>query len=134
MANYKPHLNATPPKRLQTDRHNTNPNLNSNSALFNGATTTKTDYVAFALPPHYVRPVQPYTKSAAKLEGISTQAEDYKKWDGIQVPSRRKTAQASPSEKEDRYINFNIVISNPLPMLPMLVIPLVVNLLVHRSH
>jgi hypothetical protein len=95
-ANYQAHANVTVPKRRQQEK------WQSTSGTFNGSTTTKSDYVQFALPPHYVRHVAPYTKSEAKMEGLSTQAEDYKKWDVTQVPTRRKTTQAAASSQEDR--------------------------------
>jgi hypothetical protein len=94
--NYQPWPGVTPPKRRQQ------PKWQSTAGTFDGITTTKSDYVQFALPPHFVRQQQPYVKSPEKMDGISTQKEDYQKWSITAVPSRRKTAQAPPRASEDR--------------------------------
>ncbi|KAI8910324.1 hypothetical protein EDD86DRAFT_275398 [Gorgonomyces haynaldii] len=95
-ANFQPHLNVQPPKRRER------PQWQSTSGTFNGASTTKTDYTQFPLPPHYVHPHPPYVKSEAKMEGVSTQNEDYKPWEIKNVPTRRKPAVPASISSEDR--------------------------------
>ena len=95
-ANYQPHPNVQPPKRRQQAK------WQSTSGAFSGESTTKSDYVEFELPTHYVRQAPPYVKTEAKLEGVSTQAEDYKRWEVTQIPTRRKTTAAPSSSQEDR--------------------------------
>lgn len=88
---------SAPPKKYKD-----NQKWVSTSGSFDGATTTKTDYVTFPLPPHYVRPVQKYVKSEAKFEGLSTQADDYQRWEVTSIPVRRKKAVAPTIASEDR--------------------------------
>ncbi|KAJ8328748.1 hypothetical protein BDEG_25180 [Batrachochytrium dendrobatidis JEL423] len=74
----------------------------STSGSFDGSTTTKTDYVGFPLPPHYVRRQQPYVKSDVKFEGLSTQTNDFQKWPVTNIPTRRKAAPSPVVSQEDR--------------------------------
>lgn len=93
---YQPWPGVKPPKRKDREQ------WVSTSGSFDGATTTKTDYIEFALPPHYVRHQQPYVKSESRFEGVSTQTEDFKKWDISGVPSRRKVIAVPTNNPEDR--------------------------------
>ncbi len=94
--NYQPWPGVTPPKRRQQAK------WQSTSGSFDGTTTNKSDYVAMALPPHFVRQQQPYIKSEDKMDGISTQSNDYKAWGVLSVPTRRKQTEAAKQTSEDR--------------------------------
>eukprot|EP00842_Homolaphlyctis_polyrhiza_P004609 jgi/Hompol1/5149/HPOL_001895-RA len=93
---YRPWPGIAPPKRKEREP------WVSTSGTFDGATTTKTDYVGFPLPPHYVRHQQPYVKSDVRFEGMSTQTEDFKKWEVTNIPTRRKPAAPPTINQEDR--------------------------------
>jgi hypothetical protein len=95
-ANYQPHPNVTAPKRRQQEK------WKSTSGAFCGETTTKTDYVKVPLPPHYVRFIPPWTRNESKLEGTSTQSDDYKNPGIVQAPFRRTAIKASPPGPDDR--------------------------------
>nr|KAJ3421946.1 Calcium-binding component of the spindle pole body (SPB) half-bridge [Polyrhizophydium stewartii] len=87
---------VTPPKRKEREH------WVSTSGQFDGATTTKTDYVEFPLPPHYMRKQQPYVKSDVRFDGVSTQSDDFKKWEVTNIPTRRKPAAPPSISAEDR--------------------------------
>ncbi|KAI8895635.1 hypothetical protein BC833DRAFT_644216 [Globomyces pollinis-pini] len=94
--NYQPWPNVTPPKRRQQAVYK------PSQGTFESSTTSKRDFVEMPLPPHYIRPQQPYIKSSEKMDGVSTQVADYQRWEVTSVPTRRKTIPAPPLGNEDR--------------------------------
>ena len=91
----------------------------STTGKFDGTTTylynltrfsSKTDFAAMTLPPHFVRQQPKYVRGEGKMDGVSTQKADYQKW---ATPSREtglNKPQATPSVKDDRY--FFILLNN----------------------
>ncbi|KAH6566194.1 hypothetical protein BASA50_003977 [Batrachochytrium salamandrivorans] len=93
---YRAWPGVTPPKRKENEP------WVSTSGKFDGSTTTKSNYIEYALPPHYVRHQQPYVKSDTRFEGLSTQSEDFKSWAVTEIPTRRKPAAKPAITEENR--------------------------------
>ena len=74
----------------------------SRSGQFDGTTTNRSDYSQFPLPPKFHRKPAEYVKTDIPLMSVSTQVEDYKKWDLTQVPHRYKEPAPYLSMHDDR--------------------------------
>jgi hypothetical protein len=93
---FVPILDVKPPKRKEQ------PKWVSTTGAFDSATTSKTDYVTFPIPPAFVRKIQPYVKSKDKMDTVSTQKSDYLAWGKESMPPRRKVKQVAATQDEDR--------------------------------